>query len=63
MDIVAQVDGRRCVGCGVCVPACPENALVLVRRPEAEIEPVPATEADWMEQRALARGLDLSQVN
>ena len=59
---VMQVNGVRCVGCGVCVPTCPEEALGLVRRPEAEILPVPETEADWMQIRAAARGQDLSTV-
>ena len=59
---VAQVDALRCVGCGVCVPACPEGALGLVRRPEIEVEAPPISEMDWMQQRAAARGIDLSQV-
>jgi len=62
LDTVAQVDTRRCVGCGVCVPVCQEGALILVRRPEEEIVPVPQTEAEWMQLRAAARGMDLDQV-
>ena len=62
LDEVAHVDQLRCVGCGVCVPACPEGALVLVRRPGDEIETVPVTEMDWMEQRAAGRGISLDQV-
>lgn len=59
---VAQVDAMRCVGCGVCVPACPEGALGLVRRPAVEVEPPPLSEMEWMRQRAIARGIDLTQV-
>ena len=44
---VAQVDALRCVGCGVCVPACPEGALGLVRRPEVEVEAPPLGEMEW----------------
>jgi Na+-translocating ferredoxin:NAD+ oxidoreductase subunit B len=59
---VAQVDALRCVGCGVCVPACPDGALGLVRRPEMEVEAPPLGEMEWLQQRATARGIDLSQV-
>jgi heterodisulfide reductase subunit A-like polyferredoxin len=57
-----QVDTIRCVGCGVCVPACPEAALALVRRPESEILPVPESEDVWLEERAMARGIDINRV-
>jgi electron transport complex protein RnfB len=62
MEFTAQVDQLRCVGCGVCVQACPEGALSLARRPEQEIDPVPLSKSDWMEQRAAMRGLDLKKV-
>jgi len=59
---VVYVDTLRCVGCGVCVPSCPEGALHMVRRPE-EVSPAPPrTEADWLEERAAARDLDLNSV-
>jgi ferredoxin len=61
-EIAAAIDGTRCVGCGVCVLACPEEALILVRRPAGEVKPIPASETDWMRQRAAARGLDLERV-
>jgi electron transport complex protein RnfB len=59
---VVQVDTLRCVGCGVCVPACSEGALGLVRRPETEVEAPPLGEMEWLQQRAAARGIDLTQV-
>jgi Fe-S-cluster-containing hydrogenase component 2 len=63
MDFMAvQVEQLRCVGCGVCVQACPENALILVRRPEREVTPVPQSKSDWMQQRAAARGIDIQEV-
>jgi Na+-translocating ferredoxin:NAD+ oxidoreductase subunit B len=58
LEIVLQVNALRCVGCGICVPACPSAALALVRRPEAEILPIPATLADWGQQRAAFRALE-----
>lgn len=61
-DDLAVVNEVRCVGCGVCVPSCPDGALVLVRRPADEISPTPGSETDWLQERALARGIDLSAV-
>ncbi len=59
-DMVMTVSELRCVGCGVCVPHCSTGALSLVLR-EAPESP-PATEMDWMEERARVRGQDLSEV-
>jgi ferredoxin len=54
---LAVVDRDRCVGCGVCVLTCAAEALVLRRRPEEEVKPVPQTRADWSLQRSAARGM------
>lgn len=62
VDLTAQVDAFRCVGCGACTIVCPEQALSLVRRPEDEILPPPASSATWLAERAAARGLDLAKV-
>jgi ferredoxin len=62
LEMVMTVDALHCVGCGVCVPLCPEDALSLVRRPESDLRPIPLDENDWRQQRAMARGLDLSKV-
>ncbi len=59
---VAAVDAARCAGCGVCALACPQEALVLLRRPEAEILPPPETAEAWGQARAAARGVDLAAV-
>ncbi len=57
LESVAVVDGIRCVGCGVCVLSCSNEAMGLVRRPDDEILPIPATLDDWGARRSAARGL------
>ncbi|WP_302398642.1 4Fe-4S binding protein [Eggerthella sinensis] len=42
---VPQVSGR-CERCGQCAAVCPQNARKLVRRPEDQILPLPATHLD-----------------
>jgi Fe-S-cluster-containing hydrogenase component 2 len=43
-DTVSSVDLGRCIGCGLCVPTCPENALSLAKK-EQQFVP-PQTEQD-----------------
>jgi len=62
VDLVAIVNKTRCVGCGVCVNTCPDHALILVRRPEEEVKPVPVNMVDWGMQRAQERGIDLTPL-
>jgi ferredoxin len=58
--MTAAVQEIRCVGCGLCVPACPEAAIHLLRR--AEAAPPPRTLEDWMQARAAERQLDMSDL-
>jgi Fe-S-cluster-containing hydrogenase component 2 len=37
------VDGR-CIGCGLCVSVCPEDAMSMVAKPDMEAPP-----KDWQE--------------
>ena len=62
MSDTVVINEIRCVGCGLCVLACPDEALTLVRRPEDEILKTPVTEKDWMEVRALERGIEITSV-
>jgi len=60
LDLV--IHDSKCVGCGICVPECGTEAITLVRRPEAEVLSVPVTEHEWMQERAISRKQDLSEV-
>jgi ferredoxin len=39
----AHLDEELCLGCGVCVPACPEDGITLVPREQRVITPVDST--------------------
>lgn len=59
----AVVNHDRCIGCGLCVTACPDEAVSLVRKPETEQVPVPinttAHYIDTLQSRGLVSKGDL----
>jgi electron transport complex protein RnfB len=61
-DSLIQISQIRCVGCGACIPSCEEGALILVRRADDELLPIPVTSSDWRMERAIARGQDIEEV-
>ena len=38
-DDTMEVDLARCIGCGLCVPTCPEDAISMIPKPQADIPP------------------------
>jgi Fe-S-cluster-containing hydrogenase component 2 len=55
-----RVVRERCIGCGLCVSACPEEAVRLVRKDAADRTTPPESENAWFEERGLKRGVDFS---
>lgn len=53
-DIAEIVDGR-CIGCGLCVSHCPEDALSLEEKPG--MEPPPKDFREIFDRIAAERGL------
>jgi Fe-S-cluster-containing hydrogenase component 2 len=46
-DEIAELNRKRCVGCGLCVSTCPEDALRLEEKPQSE-RIVPPERCDFM---------------
>jgi Fe-S-cluster-containing hydrogenase component 2 len=52
--LVSCIDLDRCLGCGVCVGACLQDSLSMVRRPQAPHVPLNAVE--YLTRRMLEKG-------
>ena len=56
-DGLAQVLTERCIGCGLCVTACPTQAIELMPMPEDQLRVPPASAGEQMKRLAQKRGL------
>jgi Na+-translocating ferredoxin:NAD+ oxidoreductase subunit B len=57
-DPAYRVIEGRCIGCGLCVTTCPEEAIQLERKSENEIVAPPVDEPAWYKERGQQRGID-----
>ena len=58
---VYEVIPENCIGCGLCITECPEQAIALVRKETSEIMEPPADEMEWYRERGRKRGVDFSR--
>ena len=51
----ARIDLAKCIGCGLCVSSCPDEAISLVQR--SPLPDVPQDVIVWMEKAVETRGV------
>ena len=58
-DPISTINTDRCIGCGLCVTTCPEEALSLVEKPVDKQYMPPENGMDLMLKTAEKRGTSL----
>jgi electron transport complex protein RnfB len=60
-DDTYEVIHKKCIGCGLCISTCPEEAITLVRKDEKDYVIPPENENKWFAERGRIRGMDFSK--
>jgi ferredoxin len=62
-DEKAEINLDRCIGCGLCVTTCPDEALKLQLKPEDQRVTPPETSREQMTLIAQKRGASLTPIS
>lgn len=60
-DTCFEVLPERCIGCGLCVSTCPNEAIALVQKQPQDVVAPPKDHPTWYDERGQARGVDFSR--
>lgn len=53
-----QILEQKCIGCGLCIGTCPNEAIRMIEKQDTRQFPTPINEDDWLRQRGETRGVD-----